>query len=57
MTKKNFFIAVILVFLIGIAYFYQDALKEWRDNIGEPRNFLSRVDFDDVSKIRITKRK
>jgi len=55
MTKKNLVLGGILIILIVLAYFYQGPLKEWRSNLGKPKNFLAKIDVNQIDKIEIIK--
>lgn len=55
MNKKTLLLGGILVVLIILAYAYQGPLKKWRENLGKPNNFLSKVDVGTIGKIEITK--
>jgi len=55
MNKKTLLLGGILIILTISAYAYQGPLKKWRDNLGKPNNFLSKVDVKQISKIEITK--
>ncbi|MFH1522927.1 MAG: DUF4340 domain-containing protein [Patescibacteria group bacterium] len=55
MSKKNLFLGGILVILVVIAYIYQGPLKEWRESISKPKNFLANVNIDEIDKLEIIK--
>ena len=55
MNKKNIILGGILIILIALAYLYQGPIKDWRQNLGEPENFLSVVDVEQIDKIEIVK--
>ena len=55
MNKKNFTLAIILVCLIAVAYFYKGPLKEWREKGSNSDNFLSGVEIDEIDSMEITK--
>ena len=39
--------------LIASAYIYKGPLKKWQDNLGQPNNFLAKLNSDKISKIEI----
>lgn len=53
MNKKNLLLGGVLVILIVITYLYQGPLKEWRENLGNPKNFLRDVNVDEIEEIII----
>jgi len=53
MSKKNLLLGGILIILIVVAYFYQGPLKEWRENLGQPKNFLAKVEVDKIEEILV----
>jgi len=55
MNKKNLILGIILVVLIALAYIYQGPLQEWRAKTNKPVNFLSKVNIEEINKIKVTK--
>jgi len=55
MNKKNFILGIILIILIVLAYIYQGPLQEWRAKTNKPINFLSKVNIEEIDKIKVTK--
>jgi len=55
MSKNNLKLAILLVILMAFAYAYRGPLKDFRDNLGKPRNFLKKVNIEQLDKIEITK--
>lgn len=55
MNKKTLKLGGILIILIALAYIYQGPLQDWRDNSGKPKNFLAKVDANQIDKIEIIK--
>jgi hypothetical protein len=55
MTKKNLILGGILIILIGVAYIYNGPFKSWQANQGKPKNFLSGINTEKITKIEITK--
>lgn len=53
MNKKTLKLGVILIVLIALAYLYQGPLKEWRADLGKPKNFLAGVNAGQINKIEI----
>ena len=39
--------------LVALAFFYEGPLKEWKDNFGQPRNFLAGLEVDQISRVEI----
>ena len=54
MSKKNLVLGGILVVLIILAYLYQGPLKTWQENLGQPKNFLAKINTEEISRIEIT---
>ncbi|MFH0923918.1 MAG: DUF4340 domain-containing protein [Candidatus Falkowbacteria bacterium] len=52
---KNIKLAIILIILIALAYFYQGPFKDWKSDLGKPDNFLAKIDASQIDKIEITK--
>ena len=55
MNKKNLILGGVLIILIAIAYLYQGPIKDWRQSLGKPDNFLAIVDINQINKIEIIK--
>lgn len=53
MNKKNITLGIILIALIAIFYLYQGPYKKWQLNQGKTTNFLSKVNADNIDKIKI----
>ncbi|MBU4125556.1 DUF4340 domain-containing protein, partial [Patescibacteria group bacterium] len=52
---KNIKLAIILIILIALAYFYQGPFKDWKSDLGKPDNFLAEIDASQIDKIEIIK--
>ncbi|MCG2695676.1 DUF4340 domain-containing protein [Candidatus Parcubacteria bacterium] len=55
MDKKTLKLAIILIILIALAYFYQGPFKDWKSDLGKPDNFLAKIDASQIDKIEIIK--
>ena len=55
MNKKNLMLGGVLIVLITLAYLYQGPIKDWRQNLSKPENFLAIVDIEQIDKIEIVK--
>ncbi len=53
MSKKNLLLGGILIILIVVAYLYHGPLKEWRESLGQPKNFLANVNVDEIEEILV----
>lgn len=53
MKNKNLILGGILIVLITLAFLYQGPFKEWKESLGKPKNFLAKVNVDEISKIKI----
>lgn len=42
-----------MVILIGAAFFYEGPVKDWRVNLGKPKNFFAALDASQISRIEI----
>jgi len=56
MNKKTIILGGILVTLIALAYTYQGPLKEWQARLGKSKNFLAKIDVNQIDKIEITRK-
>ncbi|NTW22028.1 DUF4340 domain-containing protein [Candidatus Falkowbacteria bacterium] len=57
MKKNNLVLAAILLVLVGLGFAYNGPIKSWREKAGQPKNFLSDVDFGKIDKVEIGKAK
>ncbi len=55
MSKKNFFLIIALVLLIGLAYIYQGPYKNWQERRAQPKNFLAGINVEKINKIEVIK--
>ncbi|MFH1822854.1 MAG: DUF4340 domain-containing protein [Patescibacteria group bacterium] len=55
MSKKNLILGLVLIILIALAYAYQGPLKDWRSNLGKPKNFLAKIDIEKIDRIEVIK--
>lgn len=53
MKNKNLILGGVLVVLIVLAYLYQGPFQEWKKNFVMPKNFLAKVNVDEINKIEI----
>jgi len=53
MSKKNLVLGGILLVLITVAYLYQGPLKTWQENLGQPKNFLAKINMEEISRIKV----
>ncbi len=53
MNKKTMILGGVLIVLIFLAYAYQGPLKKWQNNLGKPKNILSKIKIELVDKIEI----
>ncbi|MBU0722516.1 DUF4340 domain-containing protein [Patescibacteria group bacterium] len=53
MSKKTLILGIALVVLIISAYAYHGPLKKWQNNLGKPKNILTKIKIDLVDKIEI----
>jgi hypothetical protein len=55
MNKKNLILGGVLAVLIAGAYIYQGPWQNWRQESGKTKNFLSGLDVDGITAIKIEK--
>jgi hypothetical protein len=55
MNKKNFILIIVLILLGVVAYIYQGPWQSWQASKNIPKNFLAKVNIDQVNKIIVTK--
>jgi hypothetical protein len=55
MNKKNFLLIIVLILLVAVAYIYQGPWQNWQVSKNSPKNFLAKVNVDQVNRIEITK--
>lgn len=54
MSKKNLYLGGLLIILIAAAYIYNGPWRNWEEEKGKPKNFLAKINIDDVDFIDIT---
>lgn len=53
MTKKNLYLAGVLIVLIAAAYIYNGPWQKWQENRGKVKNFLSELNIASIDSIEI----
>jgi hypothetical protein len=53
MNRKTILLGGVLIGLIVLAYFYQGPLKNWQNNLSQPKNFLAKIDTAKIDKIEV----
>lgn len=55
MTNKNIKLGIVLVILAALAWVYQGPFQDWKENRGQPKNFLAKVDVSEINKIEVAR--
>ena len=55
MNKNNLTLGGILLVLLFLAFVYSGPFQEWKADLGQAKNFLKKINIDEVNKIKIEK--
>ncbi len=55
MSKKNLYLAAILLVLAASAYLYRGPFRDWQDSADQAENFLSGLKFSEIDRIEIAR--